>query len=145
MSLTFNGFTALACSAALTHSQVQPRQPLDADSPAAHALSYASQRGEEVIPTLDTLDTRLSLLALLESFIRAGTSDWECGKYLLLQKAIYKCTIQLIYTLSYLHIGKYLLQAGSTLLNQVVMPNLVWRVGMFCCFRLLFAFLNFYY
>jgi dynein assembly factor 5 len=46
---------------------------------------------------------RLSLLALVESWVRAGASDWQCGKYL----------------------G----QSSERLLRECVCRNLVWRVG----------------
>jgi len=70
----------------------------------ANALSYASQRGEEVINTnIGVVDVRLNLIALLESLIRAGTTNWECSQ----------------------HIAN----ASESIIKHVLIPNLIWRVG----------------
>jgi dynein assembly factor 5 len=55
------------------------------------------------VPFLSEVDVRLSLLALIEEMIRLGASDWACGT----------------------HIGA----ACECLITQILIPNLVWRVG----------------
>jgi len=83
--------------------QVQPPERLDKDSPEGIAATYAAQRGEEDIPELKDVDVRLSLLALLESIVRVGASNWQCGRF----------------------VG----EACGDILAKAVIPNLVWRVG----------------
>ena len=83
---------------------VQPKAMPVPGSAEANALSYASQRGEEVINTnIGVVDVRLNLIALLESLIRAGTSNWECSQ----------------------HIAN----ASELIIRHIIIPNLIWRVG----------------
>jgi hypothetical protein len=49
------------------------------------------------------VDIRLAMLALLESMLRAGGLDWECGKYMS--------------------------DNCNKLLEKALVPNLVWRVS----------------
>ena len=46
---------------------------------------------------------RLSLLALLEGFLKAGSANWECGH----------------------HIS----EGAETIVKEILLPNLVWRIG----------------
>jgi dynein assembly factor 5 len=59
-------------------------------------------RGEEVI-SVDNIDTRLSLLALVESMVRHGSQDWTCSAFVA--------------------------SSSESILKEIVSPNLVWRVG----------------
>ena len=83
--------------------QVQPKKGPEPNSAEANLQSYASVRGEEVIPSTGEVDVRLMLLTLLESMVRAGAADWKCGQ----------------------HIAA----ACERLLCKAIVPNLVWRVG----------------
>lgn len=51
------------------------------------------------------MDVRLGMLALLETMLRAGAADWECGPQMSAN-----C---------------------NNLLEKALVPNLVWRVGIF--------------
>ena len=82
---------------------LQPPPLPPTDTPEAHALSYAAQRGEETISLGAEVSLRLALLAMLEGWVRAGAADWQCGQYL----------------------GK----SAARILKEVVVSNLVWRVG----------------
>eukprot|EP00595_Chromulina_sp_UTEXLB2642_P000461 CAMPEP_0196762678 /NCGR_PEP_ID=MMETSP1095-20130614/2528_1 /TAXON_ID=96789 ORGANISM="Chromulina nebulosa, Strain UTEXLB2642" /NCGR_SAMPLE_ID=MMETSP1095 /ASSEMBLY_ACC=CAM_ASM_000446 /LENGTH=64 /DNA_ID=CAMNT_0042114197 /DNA_START=1709 /DNA_END=1900 /DNA_ORIENTATION=+ len=62
--------------------------------------NYAAIRGEERIPNITEIDIRLSLLALIEGMIRAGSLDWECGQYM-----------------SY---------AAEPIIKNIIIPNLIW-------------------
>ena len=86
-------------------NQVQPPAKPAAGTAEANALSYAAQRGEEVIPTSvsDHIDVRLSLLVLLEGFIRAGADDWQCGAYIS--------------------------EAAEGIVKEIIVPNLIWKIG----------------
>jgi len=86
-------------------NQVQPPTPLTPDSAEANAQNYAAVRGENFIPSsvAELVDVRMSLLALLEGFIRAGSADWENGRYIS--------------------------EGGELILRDIILPNLVWRVG----------------
>ena len=86
-------------------NQVQPPVKPAAGTPEANALSYAAQRGEEVIPTSvnDHVDVRLSLLVLLEGFIRAGAEDWQCGRFIE--------------------------EAAEGIVKEIIVPNLIWKIG----------------
>ena len=53
--------------------QIQPKKGPEAGSAEANMQSYASVRGEEILPSAGEVDVRLSLLTLLESLVRAGT------------------------------------------------------------------------
>jgi hypothetical protein len=83
--------------------QVQPKKQPQQNSSEAIALSYAAQRGEEPIPNSGDVDVRLSLLALLENFVRLGTQSWECGQYIAYSSEI--------------------------IFLDIIVVNLVWRVG----------------
>ena len=52
--------------------QIQPKKGPEAGSAEANMQSYASVRGEEILPSAGEVDVRLSLLTLLESLVRAG-------------------------------------------------------------------------
>jgi dynein assembly factor 5 len=83
---------------------VQPKKGPAEGSAEAHTQSYAAQRGEEVFPeTLGEIDIRLSMLALLEGLIRDGNEDWECAK----------------------HVAA----SAETIIKNIFIINLVWRVG----------------
>jgi dynein assembly factor 5 len=86
-------------------NQVQPPKQPVTGSAEANALSYAAQRGDEIIPTTvnEHVDVRLSLLALLEGFIRLGAANWECGQ----------------------HIA----DSAELIIKEIVVPNLIWRIG----------------
>jgi dynein assembly factor 5 len=83
--------------------QVQPKTGPAANSAEANALSYAAQRGEELIALTTDVDVRLSLLALLEGYIRGGAADWECSPHMAV--------------------------ASEKVIKEVLLPNLIWRVG----------------
>ena len=83
--------------------QVQPASQPAQDTPEAHQASYAAQRGDETPMPSAEVGTRLTLLALLEGWVRAGTSDWECGSHLA--------------------------ACAEGIIKKIVVPNLVWRVG----------------
>ena len=66
----------------------------------------AEQRGDEAIPDFGTtgaIDVRLSLLGTFEGLIRQGSADWECGRFIS--------------------------GACEGIIADIVLPNLVWRVG----------------
>lgn len=83
--------------------QAQPKEQPAANSPEANMQSYASQRGEENIPSLAEVDVRLSILLILETMIRNATKDWECSKPLE--------------------------SSAQAIIHDIIMPNLIWRVG----------------
>lgn len=60
-------------------------------------------RGEEAVPEGGDVNIRLTMLALLEGWIKAGVLDWECGKFI-------SGSAELIFT-------------------KIIIPNLTWRVG----------------
>ena len=66
-------------------------------------LIQAAQRGDEPVPSLTQVDTRLSFLALVETLVRYGTEHWECGQYVT--------------------------AAAERILKDIIVPNLVWRAG----------------
>ena len=85
---------------------VQPPANLVKGTPEEIASTYAAQRGDlsfEGTNEDGSVDTRLGMLALLETLLRNGSSDWECSGYI----------------------------AGccDTLIDQALIPNLVWRAG----------------
>eukprot|EP01034_Spumella_vulgaris_P021360 gene21362-27390_t len=82
---------------------VQPKSGPAAGSTEANALSYAAQRGEEVIALTTDVDVRLSLLALLEGYIRSGAADWACSTHMA--------------------------AASEKVIKDILLPNLIWRVG----------------
>lgn len=86
-------------------NQVQPPVKPAAGSAEANALSYAAQRGEEAIPSSvnEHVDLRLGLLVLLEGFIRAGASDWQCGAFLS--------------------------EAAEGIVKEMLVPNMIWKIG----------------
>lgn len=61
----------------ISHLQLK-NEPV-AGSYEANMASYASIRGEENIPSINDIDVRLSMLALLEGMLRNGSKDWECS------------------------------------------------------------------
>jgi hypothetical protein len=83
--------------------------------------NYLAVRGEEVIGDAGDISIRLSLLALLEGWIKAGVADWECGKFVS--------------------------AAAEYIFKEIIIPNLVWRVGrveavvrkvaLACCYGIL--------
>eukprot|EP00597_Dinobryon_sp_UTEXLB2267_P018080 CAMPEP_0201114058 /NCGR_PEP_ID=MMETSP0812-20130820/78180_1 /ASSEMBLY_ACC=CAM_ASM_000668 /TAXON_ID=98059 /ORGANISM="Dinobryon sp., Strain UTEXLB2267" /LENGTH=977 /DNA_ID=CAMNT_0047377649 /DNA_START=1245 /DNA_END=4175 /DNA_ORIENTATION=+ len=86
-------------------NQVQPPVKPAAGSAEANMQSYAAQRGEEVLPNTvsESVDVRLALLALLEGLIRSAASDWQSGSYLA--------------------------ASAESIVKEMVVPNLVWRIG----------------
>lgn len=54
---------------------------------------------------LGKIDVRLSTLAILETMLRFGSMDWECGQYFA--------------------------ENCEMLLEKALLPNLVWRVSRF--------------
>jgi dynein assembly factor 5 len=85
---------------------VQPPVALVKGSPEEIAATYAAQRGDLSYDGSNdngAIDTRLGMLALLETLLRTGSSDWECGKY------ISACC--------------------DLLVEKAIIPNLVWRAG----------------
>lgn len=74
------------------------------DTPEAHLETYKAQRGDtDVNQDAQNASTRLSLMALLETWVRRGAQDWTCGAHLS--------------------------EAASTILKKIVCGSLVWRVG----------------
>mmetsp|Transcript_32280 Transcript_32280/g.60136 ORF Transcript_32280/g.60136 Transcript_32280/m.60136 type:complete len:1050 (+) Transcript_32280:61-3210(+) len=85
---------------------VQPPASLVKGSPEEIASTYAAQRGDLSFDgtTEDgSVNTRLGMLALLETLLRTGSSDWECSTH------IQACC--------------------DTLIEKAFIPNLVWRAG----------------
>ena len=85
---------------------VQPPEALVKGTPEEIAATYAAQRGDlsyDGTQQDGSIDTRLSMLALLETMLRAGSSDWECSAH------ISACCDMLV--------------------EKVFIPNLVWRAG----------------
>jgi hypothetical protein len=95
----------------------KPKAILSHDSMESNMLSYASQRGEEVIPSsIEEMDIRLHFILLLENMIRylsstssssedsnGGGSRWEYTKYLTI--------------------------SCQKMFETILLPNLIWRVG----------------
>jgi dynein assembly factor 5 len=86
-------------------NQVQPPGRPAEGSAEAHMQAYQAQRGEQGGPdsVARAVDVRLALLALLEGLLRAAAGDWQSGASLS--------------------------SAALSIVKQVVVPNLVWRVG----------------
>lgn len=85
---------------------VQPPKNLVKGSPEEIAATYAAQRGDLSFDGTNndgSVDTRLGMLALLETLLRNGSSDWECGAH------ISACCDHII--------------------EKALIPNLVWRAG----------------
>jgi hypothetical protein len=74
------------------------------DTPDAHMETYKAQQGDtDAFADSKNVSTRLTLMALLESWVRTGALDWTCSA----------------------HISN----AAPTLLKNILVGNLVWRVG----------------
>eukprot|EP00605_Chrysophyceae_sp_TOSAG23-4_P001609 GSChrysophyteH1.ASY1.ANO1.1769.1 assembled CDS len=74
------------------------------DTPEAHMETYKAQAGDtDAYADKNNANTRLTLMALLESWVRSGASDWTCSANLS--------------------------AAASILLKNIIIINLVWRVG----------------
>ena len=86
-------------------NQTQPPVALVPDTAEANAANYAACRGENYIPSsiAELVDVRMSMLALLEGFIRAGSSNWENGRAIS--------------------------DGAEVVIKDIILPNLVWRVG----------------
>jgi len=84
--------------------QVQLPAIAPQDTPDAHLETYKAIRGDtDVSQDVSNASTRLSLMALLETWVRRGAQDWTCGTHLS--------------------------DAASTILKKIVCGSLVWRVG----------------
>ena len=84
--------------------QVQLPAIPDRETPEAHLESYKAQRGDtDVFADTNNASTRLSLMALLETWVRKGAQDWTCSASLS--------------------------EAASIILKNIVCGSLVWRVG----------------
>jgi hypothetical protein len=83
----------------------KPKESVPSDSMEAHMQSYASQRGEELIPTtIEEIDIRLNFMILIENLIRYLThGHWE--------------------------LSKFFLSNCEMIMKEIILPNLVWRVG----------------
>lgn len=84
---------------------VQPPQQPAPNSLEANLKDYAAQRGDDsILPNFGDVDIRISLLMLLEGMLREGSSSlWEAGPYIE--------------------------ESAPILLKEILLPNLVWRVG----------------
>ena len=85
---------------------VQPPANLVKGTPEEIAATYAAQRGDlsfEGTNEDGSVNTRLGMLALLETLLRTGSSDWECSTH------IQACC--------------------DILIEKAFIPNLVWRAG----------------
>jgi len=84
--------------------QVQLPAIAPQDTPEAHLETYKAVRGDtDVTADVSNASTRLSLMALLETWVRRGAQDWTCGAHLS--------------------------DAASIILKKIVCGSLVWRVG----------------
>lgn len=82
----------------------QPRKGPEEGSAEANMQQYAAVSGDESsTPNLGEIDIRLSFMALLEGMIRDASSNWECSAFIS--------------------------QASQLLIKEIVVPNLIWRVG----------------
>jgi hypothetical protein len=85
---------------------VQPPLNLVKGTPEEIASTYAAQRGDLSYDGTNedgSVDTRLGMLALLETLLRTGSADWECSTH------ISACC--------------------DVLIEKAFIPNLVWRAG----------------
>jgi hypothetical protein len=95
----------------IIHKYTKPKEPPKEGSAEANMLSYASQRGEESIATnIEEIDIRLNFIILLENMIRYLHLDpkknpniWELSKYFLI--------------------------ILDFLMKEILLINLIWRVG----------------
>ena len=85
-------------------NQVQLPPLLDQDTPEAHLASYEAIRGDtDATRDINLSSVRLSLMALLETWIRAGALDWQCSEHLS--------------------------ESATFILSEIIVKNLVWRAG----------------
>ena len=109
----------------------------------SNMLSYASVRGEEVIPSTGEVDVRLAMLALLEgTYVRV----YDFFYYTFYLCHVMSCLFSfLLFSLiinsiflsglirfgsSECQCGEYITKAAGRLLSTAIIPNLVWRVRM---------------
>ncbi len=81
----------------LTRVRAKPSE----NSEEASKLQYAAVSGTEVIS--GEIDVRVSMIALLESLLRAGSLDWTCSSFIS--------------------------ESSLTIIKDIILPNLIWRVG----------------
>jgi hypothetical protein len=84
-------------------SQLKSKPKPEKDSTEANMQNYLAIKGEEKVIATGEVDIRLSLLALLEGLLRAGSADWECSPFIA--------------------------ETAILLLKEAILPNLVWKVG----------------
>lgn len=87
----------------ILHRYIKPKELPPTGTTEANMLSYASQRGEEKIPTIEEIDIRLNFIVLLENLIRYTSTHWESSQYLS--------------------------KSCERIMKDMIIPNLIWRVG----------------
>lgn len=136
---------------------VQPKSGPAPGSVEANMASYMAIRGEEAIQTTAEIDIRLSLLALLEgelisSFKLVPPSDQStglctCSTSLPSEEVICQQftetmsnLVDLLWSAGLLRAGSkdwecgpFMAEAADTIIKQILLPNLVWKV---CYFKL---------
>lgn len=81
----------------LTRAKPRPAE----DSEEAIAAKYNAMSGHETLT--GEVDIRVSMIALMEGWIRAGALDWTCSSYIA--------------------------EAANPVVKEIIMPNLVWKSG----------------